>query len=335
MRATIRQVAELAGVSRTTVSNVLLGREGRITPEKRDHVLRAVEKLRYVPVRTSLQNRQPRTRVLAMAIEHPHHIGFDFHSKVYTGICEAALRNDYDVLTVLRPDPDWAVNRAAVRLLDGRSDGILVFPTEVNDNATLTSLVSYGTPVVALFRRDVPEGVAWIDPDNEGAVIRLVNLLAAAGHRKVAHLTYFLETQYDFHARSMAFEAALGSAGLEALDGGIVVTGSQVSQEAVDQILRTKATAVVCGNDWLAFRLWDELEKRGVRVPEDISLTGIDNQQLSERGGLTTMGFTYEEVGNLAVEALMGLLAGKEPTECSVVVPLRLYERNSVASQGV
>src|ERR1700722_17631996 len=129
MRTNIRQVAALAGVSRTTVSNVLLGKAGRVTAEKREQVLRVVQELGYVPVRPALQNRTGETRVLALALHDPNVAQYEFHSQVYAGICAAALRHDYDVLTVLRADPDWAVNRTAIRLLDRRSDGILFLPS--------------------------------------------------------------------------------------------------------------------------------------------------------------------------------------------------------------
>jgi len=110
MRANIRQVAERAGVSRTTVSNVLLGRHDIVAPQKRDRVLRAARELDYMPVRPSLQNRHVQTKVIALALDDPGKAIWAFHSGTYSGVCEGALRHGYDLLTILRPDPDWASN---------------------------------------------------------------------------------------------------------------------------------------------------------------------------------------------------------------------------------
>ncbi|MDR3692894.1 MAG: LacI family DNA-binding transcriptional regulator [Fimbriimonas sp.] len=330
MRTNIRQVAALAGVSRTTVSNVLLGKEGRITSAKREEVLRAVEQLGYLPVRSSLQNRNGETRVLALALHDPLLARSEFHSQVYAGICQAALENDYDVLTVLRSAPDWAVNRSAVRLLDRRSDGILFFQSDEDNSATLKALALHGIPVVACYQRDVPDGIAWVDPDNHAAIHGLVELLVDSGHTRIAHLTYKVEHQFDFRERKRAFIDSIEQADLPRLAGGIVETLNTVTIEVAEQLVATGATAIVCGNDFLAMQLWDLLDSMGLRVPEDISLTGIDNQMPSVHRGLTTMEFSYAKVGVLAVEALISRISGKSAEECCFEVAPQLRERTSV-----
>jgi len=334
MRTNIRQVAALAGVSRTTVSNVLLGKEGRISPAKRAEVLRAVEKLGYLPVRPTLQNRVGETRVLAIAHHDPLLAKYEFHSQVYAGICEAALKNDYDVLTVLRSDPDWAADRTAVRLLDRRSDGILFLPSEQDNTSTFQALVEHGIPTVACYRRDVPEGIAWVDPDNHAAIQGMVDLLVAKGHRRIAHLTYFVRTQFDFLERSRAFVKAIDLAKLQQLAGGIIEARTGVKRgvtlDTAKQVLASGATAVVCANDDLAMQLWDQFESMGVRVPEDISLTGIDNQIQMDRRGLTTMEFSYAKVGGFAVEALIQRISGMKASDCCYEVPPQLHVRDSI-----
>jgi DNA-binding LacI/PurR family transcriptional regulator len=330
MRTNIRQVAALAGVSRTTVSNVLLGKEGRITSVKRAEVLRAVEQLGYLPVQPVLQNRPVETRVLALALHDPRLARYDFHSQVYAGICETALRHDYDVLTVLRSEPDWAVNRAAVRLLDRRSDGILFLPSDQDISPTLTALVDHQIPAVVCYKRDVPEGVAWVDTDNHAAIQAVVGLLIKSGHRRIAHLTNFVKTQFDFRDRKRAFIEAMQDAGLALLKGGIVESPGVVTPDLTEQLVATGATAVVCANDILAMDLWSELERMGLRVPDDLSLTGVDNQLPFVERGLTTVEFSYAGVGGLAVEALIDRIAGKSAAECCRVVAPRICERNSV-----
>lgn len=330
MRTNIRQVAALAGVSRTTVSNVLLGKEGRITPEKREKVLQAVEKLGYFPVRPVLQNGMGSTRVLAIALSDPFLAHHDFHSRVYAGICEAALRHDYDILTVLRAEPDWAANRAAVRLLDRRSDGIVFIAPDENNNLTLNALVETGTPTVVTYRRDVPAGVAWVDPDNVAAVQVLANHLLAYGHKKIAFLTYKDATQYDFRMRQGAFFEMTQSETFPQFEGFVIESPAMLTPEMAARIIAEGVTAVICANDYLALELWGIFDEMDVRVPEKISIVGIDDMQPSAWRGLTTMEITYSKVGALAVEALINLINGKAASECCQVVGAQLVERTSV-----
>jgi len=331
MRANIRQVAEMAGVSRTTVSNVLLGKTGRITAEKRDTVLRAVEELGYVPVKPVLQNRAEKTRVLALALHEPSLIHFKFHSQVYAGVCEAALRHDYDVLTVLRSNPKWAVNRKAVSLLDRRSDGILFLPPSDNNTELFQDLADSGIPTVATYQREVPDGIAWVDPDNVMAINLMVDHLVDHGHSRIVHVTAYVNAQYDFRVRKQAFIEAMQRHSLAIPEEFIIDATYGLDSEMASRIIATGATAALCANDSLAMRLWEEVENIGLRVPNNISITGIDHQS-DEFGSkqLTTVEFSYSGLGVVAVDALIDLIAGKDAKDCCREIPPRFVSGNSV-----
>jgi len=331
MRATIRQVAERAGVSRTTVSNVLLGRNEIVAADKREMVLQAVRELDYVPVRPTLQNRHVETRVIAVPVDNPRKISWAINSGTYTGMCEAAMEHGYDVTMLLRPNPDWAADRSSVQLLDRRSDGIVFASPIIGETLrTFESLAQHEIPAVVCYRRDLPPGLAWVDPDNEGAMYGAVDHLVAKGHTRIAHLTKDNNKEYDKVARRRYFIEAVKGHGLS--EGANLIFEANyysASPDLVREIIAQGITAVVCMNDLLANDLVDAAHAAGLSVPEHLSVVGVDGAE-AERHSLTSMGFDFEDIGRAAVNALVELIQGVPAAECSRVVPVQLLERGSV-----
>ena len=105
MRVSIRQVAQRAGVSAMTVSNVLRDREGQMVGETRRRVLEAIHELGYVPVRSSMQNRHVRTNCLGLVFIQSMQGAVGYPT--FLGMCERARQVDYDLTMLLRSEPDW------------------------------------------------------------------------------------------------------------------------------------------------------------------------------------------------------------------------------------
>lgn len=332
-RPTIRQVAERAGVSRMTVSNVLRGRNDAMSPETRERVLEAVRTMNYVPVQPVLQNRHVETRVIALVLGRPEGIKWTIHSQTYEGMCSAALRHGYDLLTLLRPEPEWAFGRDDTLFLDRRSDGVIfATPGHRGKAESFQMLLDNDIPTVVCYRRDVPDGIIWIDPDNEAIARAAITHLAELGHRHIAHLTD-KQDLFDKWQRLHCFEREIARLGLR---GSVVETEYSFStrkppMEALETIRRTGATAVWAFNDPLALDLWDAAQQTGCRVPEELSLVGVDNTPEARQRGLTSLGFTFVEVGMQAVEALVARLRGEEAADLCRVVPVQLFVRSSTA----
>jgi len=331
MRATIRQVAERAGVSRTTVSNVMLGRHDIVASEKRDLVMQAVQELEYIPVRPTLQNRRMETRLLAVPIMDPRSIGWAINSGTFTGMCEAALVHGYDVMMMLRPDPDWAADRSEVQYLDRRSDGIVFASPLIGETArTFQALARHKIPAVVCYRRDVPDGIAWVDPDNRGAMFQAVAHLVAKGHTKIVHLTKEGSHEFDKVERRRFFMEAMRAHGLEeCADWIVAIDFYSATPELARQIINRGATAVVCMNDLLATDLMQAMQAGGLSVPDDLSIVGMDGIEAAT-WGLTSLEFSFSDVGKYAVDALVEILQGATPGDACKVLPVRLVERRSV-----
>ena len=326
MRPSIRRVAEHAGVSRTTVSNLLNGRDNQASSETRERVLKAVRELHYIPVpQPMMQGRDVKTRVIGLAfgdvtINDPWGFG------AFNGLCEAASGHKYDLLSLLHAGPDWMVDQEELRFLDRRSDGF-IFLASSTQYKIMEALVQHGIPVVSCFLDDVPEGVPSVILDNFGALSQAVDLLVEHGHRRIAH-SAGTEGRSDFAQRQAGYCNAMKR---HRLQSQIVPPGPNLEQDLMAAIA-TGVTAFACASDHRAEQIWKVLEENSLRVPEDISLTGMDNLSNAEQRGLTSIEFSSSDVGRLAMETVVNMIAGDRYPENRVAVPVELVERTSVAS---
>ena len=348
-RATIRQVAARAQVSRMTVSRVLQGRRHQVNDQTYQRVLDAIREMNYVPVRPVMQNRQHQTNAIGLVPYHRNPSRNAIDSLTFEGLCDGAFGSGHDLLVMLRAEAEWMANRQELRFLDRRSDGfIFISPGAREWQTALETLVQHEIPTVVCYRRDVPAGVAWVDPDNERIVDLALKNLWANGHRDIAYLSGPVATgalgdgllanlsgprvNYDDEARIAHFRARLRAKGLPA---PLILCPPdpewELGAREVQTLLQSDATAVICANDHMALQLWDHLEAHGLRVPADYSLVGVDDQLRGAHRGLTSIGFGYDEIGRHAVRAWLELRDGGNAAACCKVVPVELVERASVA----
>jgi DNA-binding LacI/PurR family transcriptional regulator len=339
MRATIRQVAQHAQVSPKTVSNVLLGREDIVAPATRERVLQSVQALNYIPVQPpTAQNRRVETRTISLVFEHPDITHYDLDLFTYEGISEAARKHSYDLLTLLRTDSGRILNSQETRFMDRRSDGFIFAISMVGHRGTaLEVLAQNEVPTVVCYCRDVPAGIAWVDTDNAHAMQTSVTCLTKQGHQRIAYVAGPPDNYHNIDRRA-SWKQAMVSAGLDASDEFIVAGNTndwKVDRHSIATVLDLDVTGVVCFNDTLAMEVWDAAEERGLQVPRDLSLIGVDNRPDAAQRGLTTIAQSFSIIGHLAVEAWVELAHGGLAENCCKLAPVELLERTSVAPRPI
>jgi DNA-binding LacI/PurR family transcriptional regulator len=334
MRATIRQVADKAGVSRATVSNVLRGVESRASQETRNRVLEAAQHLQYLPVRPpTAQNRHIETRIVTLVPEHHDITHHELDLYTYEGVVEGARKHGFDVLTMVRDDDEWGLGREEIRYLDRRSDGF-IFAVSLSGQweSAVATLAQNRIPSVVCYSRDVPEGIAWVDVDNSGAMHQAVEHLVQNGHTRIAYLAG-PPNNFDAKQRRDDWIAAMQEKGL-AVDEQFIVQGSKAGYvkdtAAIASVGSLGVTAVICFNDTLALALWDALEEQGLKVPQDISIIGVDNRPEAAERDLTSIAHSFADVGRLAMDAWVELKNGGDVATCCKVAPVSLVPRGSV-----
>ena len=282
-RPDIGEIARRAGVSRSTVSYALSGKRP-ISPEKRDKILRLVEKLGYRPNASARALAEGRSRTVGLVIPPLSHRLVDAQLAFVAVLTELASSVDLDVLLSPSTGDD---DRSFRRMLNGgRVDGVLLMEVRMNDER-IAALEESGVPYVLIGRPADPTGLHWVDIDYGGLVERCVQHLADLGHRNVALLNRSAElvaAGYGPARRAVAaLEAAAARHRLRAHP--ICCADDTAGGEAgMKQILemRPRITAAVTINESALQGVSRALDRSRVRVPRDFSLVGVVGERWAE-----------------------------------------------------
>ena len=331
-RVTMQQVADLAGVSRTTVSFVLNNTPNvSISPETRRKVLEAARKLNYVPDSKAVTLATGRTKTLALVLRQtPHQLSMDaFLGEVLRGLTQAVEPEGYHILVYpLAPDMTYG---GLVR--SQKVDGLILSGPTVND-PELGSLLEEGTPIVLQGTAGL-NGVPSVDVDNVASAKLAVEHLIELGHRRIGHIT---NAPLDYTAardRLAGYRLAMENAGLE-FDEELIREAAYTDESGYDAMVSLlnmpePPTAVFVGSDVVALGALQAIHDRKLHIPGDISVVGFDDIPLTRYldPGLTTIHLPAFELGYHAGEMLLTLLRGDELPQMRVTLETRLIIRAS------
>jgi LacI family transcriptional regulator len=313
-------VARRADVSPATVSRVLSGSPHPVRPETRARVLKAAEELDFRPNMLARGLVTARTYTVGAIV---HDIADPYFGEIVRGIEDRSHLHDYRVF-VCSSDRDPSRELAYVRaLLAYRVDGILFAGGGIEDddylaelNKLLAAFEEQGGAVVMLS----PHGhrAPGIVADNRGGAAAMTRHLLSLGHRRIAHVAGPAHIRTSI-VRLAGYRAALEAAGVE-FDPELVVSGyfkAEGAARAVGRLLdrRSDWTAVFAASDVMAFGVLHELSRRGIRVPEDVSVAGFDDLQMSAyvQTPLTTVRVAMYEMGSEGMSMLLQQRAGDRP----------------------
>lgn len=323
MTGNIYAVADLAGVSASTVSRALRG-DARIRQSTRERVEQAALTLHYVPHAAAQRLAGHPVRVLGVVLPH---IEGTYYADLTVGFETGASELDTSVLLLLaNPKSD---QRAAVRRLVGQVDGVAFMAMSAATD-DLVAEMARRMPVVTVARTHLPGVPAIFAESSESAETLTTHLLELGRTRPV--FVGQVDTGSDIEARYSGFSAALRRVGLPVPPNIPVAmdedTGRGLARQLVAQGL--EYDALVCGNDEVAVALVHELQELGVDVPGRVSVVGWDDIRVSRylRPGLTTVRQPVTQLGALAVQHLHRLLAGERVDE-RVVLPTTIVHRQS------
>lgn len=323
-KPTIDDVAALAGVARTTVSRVL-NNQPNVRTEVREKVMGAVEKLGY---RVNLQARNLAGR-RGLRIGLVHASDFDsepnsyFASALELGATREGVRLGVQLITyVVNQNDPAAASDILIRLRDDQCDGAILTPPFADDLALLRALGKLGVAVVCIAGGHEAEAIVTsicIDEFRAGSDIgaHLVGL----GHRSFGFIRG-PEKHVSAEGRYDGFLAALAEAGLEE-ESVSCLRGNFTFRSGLDcaQALLAgdrKITAIVCANDDMAAGALLAAHKAGLRIPQDLAITGFDDTPVSEIvwPPLTTIHQPLRRMGGRAIERLLELVSsgyGSQP----------------------
>lgn len=304
---TMREVAERAGVSVSTVSHVVNDKPGaRIGAETRARVLQAVADLGYRPnilAKNLVKGTSAFIGLVADSIATT-----PFAGQIIRGAQEEAWRHGR-VLLVANTEGDAAAERDALAMmLEYKVRGILYSTWTHQATEIPAALAETDHVLVNCYAPDTASRA--VVPDEVAGGRTATELLLAQGHRRIA----FVNTTSPSPARDgrlQGYRDAHAAAGAEA-DEELILDATPEQEGgygAAEQILALGATGVFCHNDRVAMGLYDALRERGLRVPTDLAVVGFDNQEVIAghlRPPLSTVALPHYELGAAGVRVLLG-----------------------------
>ena len=311
-RATLKDVAAVAGVSVTTVSLVLNNRPARVSEGKRRVIADAAKKLNYVPNQSARSLVTKQSQLVALIVPDIENLFFAAFAKCVEDECAA---QGYSLI-VANSDDSRESEQALLRRLTSRGvDGVLLIPARescaAGAGAALREDVERVTCPVVLIDRLTQCG--WCDAvgfDNYLGGRLAAQYLLEGGHKRIGIVTGDV-AESSAADRRRGFVDAIEQAG-ERFDPSLCVTGDYrfaSGYRAADRIIDGGATAVFCCNDVMALGFRQRMAERGLHVTEDMQVIGYDN--ILKRFGLGWRMTTVEQsVGDLAA-ACWGMLGGR------------------------
>lgn len=326
MRVTIHDIAQIAGVSVSTVSRALSGK-GRISPATRERIRKMAEELGYQP-NVLARGLATRSTCAVGVVIHKRHLPLDersFYGLILEIIEAEVTEHGYHVVfSTLR---DHALPKC---LEERRVDGVIFLGTDMEPD--LIYKVCTELPVV-LVDYAVPDVVSVVSDNVGGGRLATLHLLEH-GHRAVA---FVAETLSDpsFGERFQGYQKALVERGIRpeekwVIEGGRRPDTDQVAMEKFLQ-LRKLPTAIFAANDFMAVGAIRALREAGLRVPEDVAVVGFDDGALATvvQPPLTSVRVPRKEMGKLAASCILQALHDKTVVAERIVLPTTLAVRKS------
>ena len=339
MPVTINDVAKWAGVSPKTVSNVI-HEHPHVRQATRAKVLEAIEVLGY----------QPNIAARSLVTRRHHLIGFvlwDILNPGYTEMVDTVVGRAREagytvILGSAGRDPDEE-ERMATLLIQQRVDGVIL-ASATQASKVPQRLTDAGIPVVMVSRYVADAPCDYVVVDNRQGGYLVTRHLLALGHRRIAFVrgTPNASTSLD---REAGYRQALAEYGIEP-DDTLIGQGNYTSREAYAAAvhllgLAERPTAIVCANDLMAIAVIDAVIDCGLRVPEDVAVTGYDNiaWAASRSLALTSVKASLDVMAHEAVTLLLQRIEGQMTgPPRHVVLPAELVVRRTcgalLARQG-
>ena len=305
--ASIKEVAQHAGVSLGTVSNVL-NRPEMVAEATRKRVLDAIAKLGYVRNDSARQLRAGRSRTIAIVVLD---VANPFFTDVVRG-AEQAVEAAGSMLVVCNSGEDSAREDRHLELLEEqRVGGILITPVADGRQPVLNRLIERGIPVVLVDRGAGTASRCSVAVDDELGGRMAAEHLLDRGHRRIGYVggPFGIAQVADRYAGASAVVATDPEAELVVAETAslTVASGRKGAAKLISLPKARRPTAVFCANDLLALGVLQEVTARNLRVPDDIAIVGYDDIEFAGAAAvpLSSVRQPREQLGRTAAELLL------------------------------
>lgn len=337
--ATIYDIAKLAGVSVCTVSRTL-NNKGYIAEETRERILRIAEELEYVPnpVARSLKTQRTNQIMLSMPYLRDY-----FNFDIIEAVQEVAKANGYSLLLNFTEDDEKKEIQMLNDVRENLADGLIMLSVnftkehlEVIKNNRFPFVL---TCISSNRNKEWEEAFDFVGVDTQKGIYASTMHLIELGHKEIGYVGLPTKQQQS-DERYTGYRMAMEAAGLK-VNKKFVVTGDykeNFGYEAGKYFaeLDKLPTAICASTDMIVLGLYRAFEEKGIKIPEDISIVGMDNIDVATRvkPKITTVDVAQSEIGKTAADLLFRRLDDYDGPYISVVYQPKLIIRESSSSVG-
>lgn len=330
----IKDIADRAGVSPTTVSNVIHGKTGRVSKATVEKINRILKEMEYVPSISARMLANNSSGLIGVALgfmKKGNASSFEdpFVSAMLGNLEYQIREHGYYMMLVARHEQDDIMQQA----LGWNFDGMIAMALKEKEIAELSERL--GKPLVTIDQYLPPElGVRSITMDDCGGAYQMSQYLIGNGHKKFLFLSD-CDLGVD-HYRWLGVRQAMEEAGIEDIESRHIVIpwNPEQREKAYEEMLPffKKQTALFFSSDYYALEASNFLQNRGIKVPEEISIAGFDDVTYATlaRPKLTTVHQMVDGKARRAVEVLMHLIQDEPVQKDIPPLPTTLVERESV-----
>lgn len=333
--ATIKDIADKAGVSTATVSNVIKGKKGKVSEKTIEKIEKIIEELNYVPSMGARILSEKRSKIIGVICNFmnvtDNSLKDPFTAELL-GVIESEIRkNKYYMMLYASNKPEEIKKLISTWSVDG-----LIF-AGINEK-TYNSLIKISKkPIVVIDGYYKNKDFYNVGTNDEEGGYIITKYLLDKGHKNIIFADETNKKGTIIKTvdgeRLKGFKRALKEMGIEYTTENHIYIDTFNKQKSVDKILKHKnITAVVCASDNIAFEVINCLKNRNIKIPEDISVTGFDNVYLSNLSSptLTTINQNINEKGCKAVNMLIDIIEEKSIENNNIRISVDIKERNSV-----
>ncbi len=328
---TLEEIAELAGVSRSTVSRVV-NNDPNVRESTRKRVLEIIEEVEFLPSTAARRLAGGRSGIFGLVIPMGIARLFTdpFVPALIQGVSSSCNALGHNVMLWLA-EAEYERQMMGQILNSGLLDGVLVASMAAED-PIVDALAASELPFVLIGRHSSNRGISYVDVDNTANAARVVSHLISRGRKRIAAISgpTAMTVSQD---RLAGYRQALQDAGLEyepdlVMDGNFTDSGAYASTH---QLLESEPDAIFASSDLMALGVLRALKEEGLAVPDQVAVAGFDDAPFaaSTDPPLTTVRQPTAELGATAVELLSRLIQEEAEEATRIILPAEFVIRES------
>ena len=338
-RLNISDIAEKAGVSRTTVSRVL-NNKSNVDERTREKVLKVIEEVGYVPSSVARNLRQRRTNKIGLLlyayVSGVHvpgmHIASEYYFEIIRGITLVAETADYNIILYSSLSSEGTLDNLNKICGSGEVDGLILVGTG-QMQPVIDVLKNNKMPFVVANRLIEDPNVSFVGPDDEEGAYKATRHLIELGHERIAYLARPDDEETNKN-RLNGYKRALSEANIlfteDLVESASYEWGS--GERAIQSLIQKgNPSAVFAFNDTLAIDTVHACAEIGLRIPQDLAIIGFDDIHSSAviEPSLSTIHQPLFEIGFKAMKILFTLIQDQDSRPVQIIVPLEVIKRQS------